>query len=62
MSAGTNSHHSQPYHELQSTVDIAADDMWEEFVTIRPDFNSSGWDTFLIDLDGQMAGMGSGTC
>jgi hypothetical protein len=54
-------HLLQPYNELQTTGDFASRDMWEEFFTIGPDFNSSDWDTFLIDLDEQMAGMGSGT-
>jgi hypothetical protein len=35
--------------------------MWDEFFTVGSDFNSTDWDTFLIDLDEQMAAMGSGT-
>ena len=50
-----------PYDEFQSTNEFASDDMWEEFFTVGPDFNSTDWDTFLVDLDEQMAGMGSGT-
>jgi len=58
---GQTPHHLQSYYELQGTGEFAPDDMWEEFFTIRPDFNRSNWDTFLIDLDRQMAGIGSGT-
>jgi hypothetical protein len=53
--------HLQSYSELQCTGEFASDDMWEEFFTIRPDFNRSNWDTLLIDLDRQMTGIGSGT-
>jgi hypothetical protein len=49
------------YDEFQTSSDFAVNDMWKEFFTVGPDFNSSDWDTFLIDLDEQMAGMGSGT-
>jgi len=50
-----------PYDEFQSTGEFASDELWEEFFTIGTEFNSSDWDTFLIDLDEQMSGMGSGT-
>lgn len=50
-----------PYDEPQPPTDFAVDNMWEEFFTVCSDFNSADWDTFLIDLDEQMAGMGSGT-
>lgn len=50
-----------PYDEFQSTGEFASDDLWEEFFTLGTEFNSSDWDTFLIDLDEQMSGMGSGT-
>ena len=50
-----------PYDEFEPSGDFAVDDMWQEFFTVGPDFNSTDWDTFLIDLDEQMAGMGSGT-
>jgi hypothetical protein len=49
------------YDEPQLPSDFAVDNMWEEFFTVGSDFNSTDWDTFLIDLDEQMAGMGSGT-
>jgi hypothetical protein len=50
-----------PYDEFQSTGEFASDELWEEFFTLGTEFNSSDWDTFLIDLDEQMSGMGSGT-
>jgi len=50
-----------PGDEPQLSSDFAVDNMWEEFFTVGSDFNSIDWDTFLIDLDEQMAGMGSGT-
>jgi len=50
-----------PYDEFQSGGEFASDDLWEEFFTLGTEFNSSDWDTFLIDLDEQMSGMGSGT-
>lgn len=50
-----------PGDEFHPTGEFASDDMWEEFFTVGPDFNSSDWDTFLIDLDEQMAGMGNDT-
>ncbi len=50
-----------PYDEFQPSGEFAVDDMWQEFFTVGPDFNSTDWDSFLIDLDEQMAGMGSST-
>ncbi|PMD20688.1 hypothetical protein NA56DRAFT_573765 [Hyaloscypha hepaticicola] len=50
-----------PYDEPQPPTVFAVDNMWEEFFTVGSDFNSTDWDTFLIDLDEQMAGMGSET-
>jgi hypothetical protein len=50
-----------PYDDPQPPSDFAVDNMWEEFFTVGSDFNSTDWDTFLIDLDEQMAGMSNGT-
>jgi hypothetical protein len=47
------------YDEGDESGEFAREDLWEEFFTIGPEFNCSDWDTFLIDLDEQMSGMGS---
>jgi hypothetical protein len=39
--------------------ELTADVIWDEFFTVGTSFDESDWDTFLVDQDEQMGGVGS---
>jgi hypothetical protein len=45
----------------QASGELTVDVLWDEFFTVGTSFDDSDWDTFLIDLDEQMGGVGSGS-
>jgi hypothetical protein len=45
----------------QASGELTVDVLWNEFFTVGTSFDDSDWDTFLIDLDEQMGGVGSGS-
>jgi hypothetical protein len=47
--------------QSQASGELSVDVLWDEFFTVGTSFDDSDWDTFLIDLDEQMGGVGSGS-